>query len=80
MACLHAFRLANLLLATGGMPPEKTARPSSWLEVFLGRSLAMCVHPFAAWRSPALSVRMLILASYFSAGYAIAFTILILLA
>ena len=55
-------------------------RPGNWLEVFIGRSLAMCAHPFAAWRSSALSVRVLILTGYFTAGYAIAFTVLTLLA
>jgi hypothetical protein len=55
--------------SVGGMASPRNDRPSSRYEVFIGRSLAMCVHPFAAWRSTVRSVRALILAGYFAAGY-----------
>jgi len=46
--------------------------PSSsnrWHEVLLGRSVAACVHPMAAWQSRAKSFRVLLLAGYFAMGY-----------
>jgi hypothetical protein len=47
-----------------------TPRSSSrWHEVLLGRSLAACVHPIAAWQSRARSFRVLLVASYFAMGY-----------
>jgi hypothetical protein len=46
-----------------------TAFPSSSkLEVILGRSLAACAHPSAAWRLGAKG-RIPILLGYFLAGY-----------
>jgi hypothetical protein len=39
------------------------------LEVLVGRSLAVSVHPFAAWRSSLRFARLLLLGSYFAAGY-----------
>lgn len=38
----------------------------SW-EVLLGRSLALCAHPAAAWR--ARRGRAMIVGAYFAAGY-----------
>jgi len=52
---------------------------SSRLEVLLGRSLAFCAHPLAAWRSPDVSVRMVIVTGYVAAGYVTAFMALALL-
>ena len=66
---MSLFLLADLLLDSGSMPAQRRDRPASRCEVFIGRSLAMCVHPFAAWRSRARSVRVLVLAGYFAAGY-----------
>jgi hypothetical protein len=46
-----------------------TASPSSSkLEVLLGRSLAACLHPEAAWRL-GVKGRLPILLGYFLAGY-----------
>jgi hypothetical protein len=45
------------------------ARASNRYEVMIGRSLAACVHPLAAWRSRVRSFRVLLLAGYFTAGY-----------
>jgi hypothetical protein len=44
-------------------------RPSNRYEVLIGRTLASCVHPFAAWHSKARLFRLLLLAGYFTAGY-----------
>jgi hypothetical protein len=42
---------------------------SHWHEVLIGRSLAACIHPMAAWQSRARSFRVLLVAGYFFAGY-----------
>ena len=41
------------------------------LEILIGRSLAMCAHPYAAWRSHSIKKRMLVLFAYGAASYAI---------
>jgi hypothetical protein len=38
-------------------------------EVFLGRSAAFCLHPFAAWRRLPAAGRVLLVGAYFGAGY-----------
>ena len=40
-----------------------------WHEVLIGRSLAACVHPMAAWQSKVRSFRLLLVAGYFAVGY-----------
>ena len=48
-----------------------TASPSSSkLEILIGRSLAVCIHPQAAWRAGAKG-RVPLLLGYFLAGYAV---------
>ena len=54
-----ASRLADILRHRAGMA----------LEVFVGRSLAVFVHPLAGWRSRWRTARLLIVAGYFLAGY-----------
>jgi hypothetical protein len=39
------------------------------LEILIGRSLAMCAHPYAAWRSHSKKARMLVLFAYVAASY-----------
>jgi hypothetical protein len=39
------------------------------IEVAIGRSLAMCLHPSAAWRVLPPVHRLLLVAAYFGAGY-----------
>ena len=41
------------------------------LEILIGRSLAMCAHPYAAWQSHSIKKRMLVLFAYGAASYAI---------
>jgi len=43
--------------------------PHSGVEVALGRALAMCVHPYAAWRRLSMSGRSLMVAAYVGIGY-----------
>jgi len=46
-------------------------RPSSRIEVLIGRSAAVCIHPFAAWRSRSRNDRAVLLISYFAMSYVI---------
>jgi hypothetical protein len=38
-------------------------------EIVLGRTLAACIHPFAAWRLLSTSWRLLMLAAYAATSY-----------
>jgi len=46
-------------------PALRLPRP----EILLGRSMAACVHPMAAWQSRTRSFRILLVAGYFTIGY-----------
>jgi ribose/xylose/arabinose/galactoside ABC-type transport system permease subunit len=48
-------------------------------EVLLGRSLAVCAHPHAAWRLGVPAFRLVIVGGYFAAGFVAAFAALLLL-
>jgi hypothetical protein len=37
--------------------------------IVIGRTLAACVHPYAAWRGSPVRQRMLIATGYFAAGF-----------
>ena len=45
-------------------------------EVFIGRTAAIFVHPFAAWRSSSRSDRTMLLISYFAISYLVVFALL----
>jgi hypothetical protein len=50
----------------------KTANhPRAALAILAGRSLAMCMHPYAAWRLRSSKGRALIVIAYGAAGYAL---------
>ena len=51
------------------MAAQKIVRPPGRREVLFGKSLAVCVHPFAAWRLARRRIRFVILAGYFATGY-----------
>ena len=51
-------------------------RQSHRIEVAIGRSAALCVHPHAAWRSPSRRDRAVLLISYFAISYVIVFGLL----
>ena len=57
------------------LPRTQTMTP----EVVIGRWLAFCVHPTAAWRRLPLSGRCLMAASYAAASYAAGLSMLLLL-
>ena len=42
---------------------------SNRYEILVGRTIAACVHPQAAWQSTVRSFRFLMFAGYFTAGY-----------
>ena len=44
-------------------------RPSTRLEILIGRSLAVCVHPLAAWASGSMSARVTFFVGYFLVSY-----------
>ena len=61
------------------MSPVRT-RPSNRVEVLVGRSAALCVHPLAAWRSRSRIDRALLLISYIAISYVVVFGLLQVLA
>jgi hypothetical protein len=46
------------------------------VEVLVGRSMAVCVHPYAAWRSRSANQRALLLLAYFTVSYLLVFGLL----
>jgi hypothetical protein len=48
---------------------QRPDRPSNRLEIALGRSLAICLHPMAAWRSSSHRKRLALVGGYVGAGY-----------
>jgi hypothetical protein len=54
-------------------------RPSTRWEILIGRSMAACVHPVAAWRSGSKSARLQFFLGYFVAGYIVVFLSLLFL-
>jgi hypothetical protein len=52
------------------------SRPSSKVEIVIGRSLAACAHPQAAWRLGRKG-RIPIVIGYFLAGYLLSFATLV---
>ena len=47
------------------------------LEVLIGRSLAMCAHPYAAWRSQSTKARALVVVLYMAASYVVVLGVLL---
>jgi hypothetical protein len=50
-------------------PPS--CRPANRVEILIGRSLAVCVHPVAAWQRGSRRMRAQVVIGYFAASYAI---------
>jgi hypothetical protein len=62
-------------MATLLRPPLRVPRP----EILVGRSMAACLHPMAAWQSKTRSFRVLLVASYFAIGYVAVLTAIVLI-
>jgi hypothetical protein len=60
-----------LIFPAGPTFALQSAMPSKLprLEVLIGRSLAMCAHPYAAWRSQSARGRALVLVAYMATSY-----------
>jgi hypothetical protein len=58
-------RFANLI----GMMLSNGHGASNRYEVLVGRTMAACIYPQAAWHSTVRSFRFLLFAGYFAAGY-----------
>ena len=56
-----------------------TTTSANVFEFYLGRSLACCVHPYAAWRVKSKRVRAGIVAGYIAAGYFAGFVALLVI-
>ena len=69
--------LAVVLLDRARM--ARSDRPSTRYEIFIGRSLAICAHPVAAWRTTVRSIRLMLVASYFAAAFVTIFGLMALL-
>jgi hypothetical protein len=53
------------VLAPGSTMSSKLPKP----EVLVGRTVALCVHPYAAWRSHSTKRRAVLLFAYMAASY-----------
>ena len=56
---------------------SKLDLPSTRTEILVGRGLAMCLHPYAAWRVQSPAERLLVLVTYFAASYTLVLTSLL---
>jgi hypothetical protein len=59
---------------------QRPDRPSNRLEIAMGRSLAICLHPVAAWLSRSQRKRLVLVGGYVGAGYVAVLLALLLLA
>ena len=60
------------------VPFDRPIHASNRCEVLIGRTLAACRHPVAAWRSGIRGFRVPVLAGYFVAGYVAVLTAIVL--
>ena len=58
------------------MTHKRVRRRSTRLETFVGRSAAICVHPYAAWRTQPNRTRVLLFFTYAAASYIVMLTLL----
>ena len=65
---LQAWGLGGILAVMDPVVPTSD-RPSTRLETLIGLTLAVCVHPVAAWASGSVSIRLLCFLGYFLASY-----------
>jgi len=58
------------------MTTRTVNRQSNRIEVLIGRSAALCVHPLAAWRSRSRADRVMLLIAYVAISYVVVFGLL----
>jgi hypothetical protein len=51
--------------------PLPSHSPRARIETLVGRSLAMCVHPYATWRLQSARCRVLVLLAYAVGSYSV---------
>jgi len=59
------------------MSPDLPIAARGRCAVLIGRTVAACVHPMAAWHCTAHSFRLLLLAGYFTVGYFMVLTVMV---
>jgi hypothetical protein len=59
--------------------PQSKDRPSNRLEIMNGKSLAICLHPVAAWLTRSQRKRLVLVGGYVGAGYVVVLVALLLL-
>jgi hypothetical protein len=59
--------------------PQRQDRPSNRLEIMIGKSLAICLHPMAAWLTRSQRKRLVLVGGYVGAGYVVVLIALLLL-
>jgi len=69
------FRLVLFLPSACDMAPAPF-RQSHRIEMLVGRSAALCLHPLAAWRSRSRADRVMLLVSYAAISYIVVFGLL----
>jgi len=60
------------------MAPTAAARSANKIEIAIGRTVAACAHPLAAWRTARRSFRLMLVVGYFSLGFTTVLTALLL--
>jgi hypothetical protein len=61
-----------------GLAPTSASRPSTQLEITIGRLLAVCAHPVIAWRRLSPSARLVVCGGYAAAAYAVVLVLLMM--
>ena len=57
--------------------PKLSLRKLSSVDVLIGRSLALCAHPYAAWRTRSTAGRVFVFTAYTAFAYAIVLSVLL---
>ena len=60
------------------MASTAAARSANKIEIALGRTVAACAHPLAAWRAARRSFRLMLVVGYFSIGFTVGLAALLL--
>jgi hypothetical protein len=60
------------------MASTAAARSANQIEIALGRTVAACAHPLAAWRTARRSFRLMLVVGYFSLGFSAVLAVLLL--